>query len=100
MNIKKATIVGVLQDWDVNDYRFDIERVNFDVPISALCFYTDDEINDMIVNGFYGGDDESVLGELVRIGLDDGWFNRSKLCRYYWQPEDPCELKLEIKEGA
>lgn len=97
MNIKKATIVGVLQDWDVNDYRVDMELVGINVPLEALVFYEDDDIKGMCHDTFYGGDEDSLLGELINIGIDDGWFNPG---RFYWRPEDPCELKLEIEEEA
>ena len=38
MNIKSARIVGVLQDWDVNDYRVDMELIGINVPLEALVF--------------------------------------------------------------
>ena len=100
MNIKSAAIVGVLQDWDMNDYRVDMERVRIDVPLEALMFYEDDDIRSMSANVFYGGDDDSLLGELILIGIDDGWFGlrMRMLNKFYWRPEDPCELKLEIEE--
>ena len=97
MNIKKATIVGVLQDWDMNDYRVDIERVCIDVPLEALESFTDDEIMSMVDDGCdYSMYDGYPLEKLLFIGIEDGWFKYSSR----WELEDPCELKLEIEEEA
>ena len=97
MNIKKATIVGVLQDWDIYDERFDIERVRVDVPLHELESFADDEIESMVTDGCYysvcGGD---PLEDLLSKGLENGWF---VYCSK-WEYEDPCELKLEIEEEA
>lgn len=95
MNITKATIVGVLQDWDIYDNRFDIERIRCDVPLFLLDAFTDEEIESMVDDGYFGGDDEAPLGLLVGDIIEgEFFFPKSK-----WELEDPCELALEIEEA-
>lgn len=93
MNIKKATIVGVLQDWDIHDYRFDIERVRINVPLEELAEFTDDEIMNMVA-GAYFYDDCEPLDKLVHKGIENGWFEH----RSRWEFEDPYDLRLKIEE--
>ena len=94
MNITKATIVGVLQDWDAYGNRFDIERIRYDVPLFLLDAFTDEEIESMVNDGYFGGDDEAPLGLLVGdIIIGKFFFPKSR-----WELEDSCELTLEIEE--
>ena len=94
MNIKKATIVGVLQDWDLYDYRYDIEKVSVDVPLHELDSFTDEEIWSMVSEGcYYSMCDGEPLEDLLFKGVENGWF---KHCSR-WEWEDPCDLKLKIE---
>ena len=96
MNIKSARIVGVLQDWDICDNRFDIEQVNVNVPLHELESFTDEQIENMVSEVCYysGGYNWHPLEDLLFNGIENGWFvNYSR-----WEWEDPCELKLEIEE--
>ena len=95
MNIKSARIVGVLQDYDLYDNRYDVESVNVDVPLNELKAFTDDEIEEMVEEGCWGTySDGGKLSELLWKGFENGWFEwYSK-----WEWEDPCELELEIEE--
>lgn len=89
--IKSARIFGVLQDWDINDNRFDIERVNIEVPTFLLEAFTDDEIDSMCDEGTFGNDGlplSLLVYDLIEL---DYWHPLSR-----WAHEDPCELKLEI----
>ena len=95
MNIKSARIVGVLQDWDLYDNRFDIEQVNVSVPLHELDSFTDEEIMNMVKHGCYysyGGDEP--LEDLLFKGIEHGWFTNYS----HWEFEYPCELELEIEE--
>ena len=93
-NIKSARIVGVLQDWDLYDYRYDIERVNVDVPLGELSQASEDVIAEMVDEGYGGGGyDDSPLGDLVAVGIEAGWFT----WKSHWEWEDPCEFELEIE---
>ena len=97
MNIKQARIVGVLQDWDIYDNRFDIEQVNVEVPLHELESFSDDEIYEMAAMGcYYSSCDGEPLEDLLFKGIENGWF------KWYsrWEHEDPCDLKLEIEEEA
>ena len=94
-NIKSARITGVLQDWDLYDYRYDIERVNFEVPLFLLGAFSEDEIEEMCDEGYYGGDDQYILGKLFFDCLEGGFFKPWSR----WEWEDPCDLKLVIEEG-
>lgn len=98
MNIKSARIVGVLQDWDLYDNRFDIEKVNVSVPLNELESFTDEQIKEMEWNGCCSscGWDGVPLEDLLLNGIENGWF------KWYsrWEREDPCELKLRIEEEA
>ena len=99
MNIKSARIVGVLQDWDIDDNRYDVERVNVDVPLNELEGFTDEQIKLMVDEGCYysyGCEGDEPLEELLFNGIEHGWF---KWCSR-WELEDPCELELEIEEEA
>lgn len=96
MNIKKAHIGGALQQWDVNDNRFDIEEVWYDVPLFLIDSFTDEEIGEMTERWYMGGDDWSPLANLLKDVLELGWF---KPCST-WEMEDPCELMLFVKEEA
>ena len=87
----EARIFGTLQDWDLQDNRYDIERVNIPVPPEALVAYMG-ELESMMNDGWHGND-ETPLGNLVMQGIEDGWF---KPCSR-WEPEDPCELRLATK---
>lgn len=93
MSIKYARIHGVLQDFDIWGCRFDIERVNVRVPRGELAQASDEDVADMVENGWYGND-ESPLGELVAVGIEAGWFKWQSR----WELEDPCELALEVFE--
>ena len=90
--IKSARIFGVLQDWDLYDTRFDIERVDVTVPGSLLDGYTDDEIEEMLEYGAFMGCDDDPLGKVLLKAIDEGWIE----VRSRWEAEDPCELKLEV----
>lgn len=92
MNIKNARIHGVLQDWDIYDARFDIEKVDVVVPGSLLDGYTDEEIEEMLECGAFIGCDDDPLGKVLLKAIDEGWIRVSSR----WEPEDPCDLKLEI----
>ena len=95
MNIKSARIVGVLQDWDIYSNRYDVERVNVDVPLHELEGFTDEEIEDMVEEGcYYSSGEGEPLEDLLLKGVDNGWFKWMSR----WEPEDPCELELEIEE--
>ena len=94
MNIKKATIVGVLQDWDLYGYRFDIEQVAYNVPLAMLDSYNDEELEYMVEQGWVGNGDWSPLATLLQDLVELGWFEPYSR----WEFEDPCELKLEIEE--
>lgn len=94
MKIRKAHIGGALQQWDVNDNRFDVEEVWYDVPLFLLDSFTDEEIESMVDDGYYGGDDEAPLGLLVRDLIECEFFHPYSR----WEPEDPCELKLFVEE--
>ena len=98
MNIKSARIVGVLQDWDLYDNRFDIERVNVSVPLHELDSFADEEIKNMVYEGchYSGGYNDEPLEELLFKGIENGWFTNCSR----WEWEDPCVLKLKIEEEA
>ena len=91
-NIKRARIHGVLQDWDLYDTRFDIERVDVIVPGRLFDGYADEEIEEMLEYGADIGCADDPLGKVFLKAIDEGWVKVSSR----WQPEDPCELYLEI----
>ena len=92
MSFEHARIHGVLQDWDLCDYRYDIEEVSFDFPTFLLDAYTDDEIECMLEDGFGGCDDYTpmycLMADIIECGF---WKPRS-----HWEMGDPCELKLTV----
>lgn len=96
MNIKSARIVGVLQDWDINDELFAIELVNYEVPLFLFDAFSDEEIKNMLEEGYWGRDAYDV----PPLGLLFGDCIEGEFLRLHsrWEPEDPCELKLEIEE--
>ena len=97
MNIKSARIVGVLQDWDIYDNVYDIERVNCGIPPFLLDAFTDEEIENMVDEGYWGRDTYDIppLGLLFGDCVEGGFIHLYS----GWEPEDPCELELEIEEG-
>jgi hypothetical protein len=95
MNIKRATITGTLQDWDLYGDRFDVERVFVDVPIEVLKSFSDEEIRTMIEEEcYYSYADGEPLERLLFDGIENGWFKWASR----WEYEDPCDLRLEIEE--
>ena len=92
---KSARIVGVLQDWDLYDCRYDIQKVNVSVPLGELEMFTDEELEDMLCDGcwYSGGPDEEPFQVLLFNGIEHGWFPHCSR----WEWEDPCELELEIE---
>ena len=91
--IKSARIVGVLQDWDIYDERYDIEEVRWDVPLFLLDSYYEEEIEAMCDEEFFGADwDYGPLGTLLEDAIQCGLFEP----RSGWELEDPCELHLEV----
>lgn len=96
MGIRAAVIYGVLQDWDIYDNRYDIERVKIDVPLEELDAFDDEQIADMVENGCLYSDSplDNSFGTLLENGADGGWF---KWCSR-WELGDPCDLELVLFE--
>lgn len=91
-NIKMAHINGVLQDWDLYGTRFDIERVYVEVPKFLLESFTDEEVEAMCEEGTCGNDGAPLSLLFFDLIEGDFWKPSSR-----WEPEDPCELKLEVE---
>ena len=90
----RIQISGVLQDWDIYDNRYDIARVDIEVPESIVRETPIEDLYEIEECGVCGiADNSTAEGRLVLRCLECGLISTNQS---FWEAEDPCELNVRI----